>query len=105
MDDNIIDFGICLEPECNDDEENKMPSVVDMAKNLFESGVDIAGGVLMGEGLVVDHETQQLRLSICNSCEFLEQASQRCIQCGCFMNAKTHFKKVSCPINKWGEGE
>jgi hypothetical protein len=96
-------FGICLEPECN--EEQDMPPVVDMAKDLMVNAANAARGVLMGEGLLVSHEVQQLRLSICNSCEFLDQASQRCIQCGCFMNAKTHFKKVSCPINKWGEGE
>jgi formamidopyrimidine-DNA glycosylase len=72
-----------------------------MAKNLADNMKDILGGVIHGKGVMVAEETYHRRMSICNSCEFFRQEDKRCTQCGCFMEAKTRFKKTYCPVHKW----
>ena len=43
------------------------------------------------------------RMSICNGCEMLIQATKTCKDCGCFMSAKTKLPNASCPLNKWDQ--
>lgn len=95
-------FGICLEPTCHDSEPPKeMPSTLDMAKNLFQTVKDIAGGVANGEGLRVDEDTYEARLRMCLECDRFDKESTRCSECGCYMKVKCMFKKTYCPIDKW----
>lgn len=95
-------FGICLEPKCGDEEPSKeLPSLTDMAKGFLGSFKDIVGGVVQGEGLIVPEHVYAHRMSLCNTCEFFRHEDKRCTQCGCFMEAKTRFKKTYCPIHKW----
>lgn len=95
-------FGVCLEPHCADKEPPKeLPSVGDMAKGLLSSAKDIVSGVVHGEGLLVSEEVYTTRMSICSTCEFFRLEDKRCTQCGCFMEAKTRFKKTYCPVHKW----
>lgn len=95
-------FGVCLEPKCNDEEPSKeLPSFTDMAKSLLGSAKDIFTGVAHGEGVMVSEDVYLQRMSICNTCEFFRQEDKRCTQCGCFMEAKTRFKKTFCPVHKW----
>jgi hypothetical protein len=96
-------FGICLEPKCNDEEPSKeLPSFTDMAKGLLGSAKDIVTGAVQGEGVMVTEEIYTERMSICDTCEFFRKEDKRCAQCGCFMEAKTRFKKTFCPVGKWG---
>jgi hypothetical protein len=39
------------------------------------------------------------RLSICNSCEFMFE--NRCLKCGCFLQAKARLATSRCPEGKW----
>lgn len=94
-------FGVCLQENCEEDSQPELPSSTDMAKNLLSSGKDILSGVLSGDGLMVEESVQKNRLDICSTCEFFIKESVRCTKCGCFMNTKTMFKKVSCPVGKW----
>lgn len=97
-------FGVCLEPKCDDDKtttEQSLPSVGIMINNLAGSMKDIFGGVLHGEGVTVTEEVYNTRMNICRGCEFFIQDTKRCSQCGCFMEAKTRFKKTYCPVHKW----
>lgn len=95
-------FGVCLEPKCGDEEQPKeLPSFTDMARGLLGSAKDIVGGVVHGEGLLVTEEIYTERMSMCNTCEFFRKEDKRCTQCGCFMEAKTRFKKTFCPVGKW----
>lgn len=95
-------FGVCTEPECNDDEStNTLPSFTDMAKGFLDSAKDVVSGVVHGEGVMVTEDVYTQRISICNGCEFFRHEDKRCTQCGCFMEAKTRFKKTYCPVHKW----
>jgi len=96
-------FGVCLEPKCNDNEPPKdLPSLKDMAKGFIGSAKDVLVGAMQGEDILVTDEVYNTRMSICNGCEFFRKEDKRCSQCGCFMEAKTRFKKTYCPVNKWG---
>jgi len=92
-------FGVCLKDEC--EEDPALPSTVDMAKNLIESGKQILQGIVSGEGVMVDDAVKLARLDTCHACEFFIHDSQRCSKCGCFMKTKAAFNKVTCPIGKW----
>lgn len=96
-------FGVCLEPKCNDEEPPKnLPSFSEMAKGLVGSAKDIATGAIRGDGVMVTEEVYKTRMDICIQCPSFRQQDKRCMQCGCFMEAKTRFKKTYCPIGKWG---
>jgi hypothetical protein len=94
-------FGVCLEPECNEEQQPELPSFTDMAKGLLGSVTDILGGALQGEGVLVEENVYLNRLNICKGCEFFRHEDARCSKCGCFMEAKTRFVKTTCPIQKW----
>lgn len=96
-------FGVCLEPKCTDDIPPELPSFADMAKNLFGSAKDIVAGAVRGEGILVEEQVYIDRMNICNNCEFFKRDEKRCTKCGCFMEAKSRFKKTYCPIHKWEE--
>ena len=49
----------------------------------------------------VDKDQQQLRINICNSCEFYRTSISQCIKCGCYMPAKTWLAEQECPEGKW----
>jgi hypothetical protein len=94
-------FGVCLEPKCNDEVQPDLPSLKDMAKGFISSAKDVLVGAIQGEDILVTDEVYNTRMSICNGCEFFRKEDKRCSQCGCFMEAKTRFKKTFCPIHKW----
>jgi hypothetical protein len=41
------------------------------------------------------------RYAICRTCEKFNSKTKICMQCGCFMPAKTKLKSVVCPLSKW----
>lgn len=95
-------YDICLEPKCNDEEPPKeMPSMYQMAKNFIGSAKDIVGGAMAGDGVVVTEEIFNERMKICSGCPMFEIEQKRCRECGCFMEAKSMFKKTYCPLHKW----
>lgn len=99
-------FGVCLEPTCNDEEPPKeLPSLTNMAKGFLGSAKDVLSGAIQGDGVLVTEEVYTTRISLCNSCEFFRIEDRRCTQCGCFMEAKTRFKKTYCPVHKWNAVE
>lgn len=99
-------FGICLEPTCEDETPPKeLPALTDMAKGFLGSAKDVISGVVQGDGVLVTDVVYEQRMAICNTCEFFRQEDKRCTQCGCFMEAKTKFKKTYCPVKKWGVAE
>lgn len=94
-------FGICLEPNCEDDGDNNFPSNYQMAKNLLGSAKDIIAGAIHGEGILVQEAIFNERMDICATCPKFVHESARCMECGCFMNKKAMFKKTECPLNLW----
>jgi Family of unknown function (DUF6171) len=89
---------ICPEDEkCA--EEFKLPSMMEMAKNLMSDGVKIVGNAFSGNKTVVSDDVRESRWSICLECPMLQ--NNRCTQCGCFMKVKTALQTSKCPIDKW----
>lgn len=54
---------------------------------------------MIGQNLL-DKEERQLRINICESCEFLTKLKV-CSKCNCFMPVKTWLKTKKCPAGKW----
>lgn len=81
--------------------EPKMPSLWQQAKNLTKSVVEHA----KTGGQNVTPEEKQARLDLCNNCEFYDKEKSRCKKCGCFMLVKTGWSSASCPIGLWGHGK
>lgn len=98
----MSDDMICLAPKCDDAEPtHEMPSTYKMLKGFIKSGKDIVGGILTGDGLLVEEETFNNRLRVCEECPKFVKETSRCTECGCFMRAKAMFKKTYCPLHKW----
>lgn len=52
-------------------------------------------------GKTVSRDVREERLSICKLCP--QYDGTRCIQCGCFIAAKTWMEHEKCPAAKWPE--
>lgn len=98
QDNNIIDVQVCPEDEpCVDGVD--MPTVGEMAKNLFRDGSNIVKNALSGNKTMADDATREHRWSICQACPMLQ--NDRCTKCGCFMKIKVAFASTKCPLEKW----
>ena len=49
----------------------------------------------------LNEEQQNLRLSICNSCENKIELTNTCGKCMCYLPWKVRMAPASCPENKW----
>jgi len=88
---------ICPQEDCVPTED--MPSVVQMAKNLFNDGTKIVDNAVKGNKTLVEADVRTHRWSICMSCPKLK--NDRCVECGCFMKVKVAFVTSKCPIDNW----
>jgi hypothetical protein len=71
------------------------PSYWTMAQTVTASAVQfVANGAK-----TVSREVREERLSICKMCP--QYDGTRCIQCGCFIAAKTWAPHEKCPAGKW----
>lgn len=50
---------------------------------------------------LIDMDSFQERIKVCDTCENLVKMTFSCKKCGCFMKIKARFKKSTCPIGKW----
>ena len=69
----------------------------------------MAGGLINAgrQALVngkVDSQSREERMETCRQCPAFIEASKRCSECGCFMEAKTWIAgnpDMLCPLKKW----
>lgn len=79
------------------------------AKKVVASPQKMAGGLLKTAGQAlrfgkVDADVREERYDTCKQCPAFIEASKRCSECGCFMEAKTWVggdPKILCPLKKW----
>jgi len=74
-----------------------MPGVIQQARNFAGS---VAGFVADGMAIATK-EQQAERLSICQGCDQLDEASGRCFKCGCQTMLKRKARAEQCPLGKW----
>jgi len=46
-------------------------------------------------------EKAKERLEICEKCDSYNHTTTQCLECFCFMSAKTLWPFADCPLNKW----
>lgn len=89
-----------IREELQNEKIDHFPSLFQQARNLAKqawlSGIDAA----KGKPILASAEKAAARLQICQTCDMYKD--KRCIQCGCFMEAKSHVESSNCPLNRWG---
>jgi hypothetical protein len=80
---------------------NEFPSLLQQARNLAKEVVETAKRTHKKLPIIVPEQVGKERLSLCDSCEFLNHEKYRCTKCGCFMKTKTQFAGAKCPVDKW----
>lgn len=79
------------------EEEFKLPSRLEMAKNLVQAAKEaVQNGLDVRSG----DEVQKI-MEICILCPKYIESGPRCGFCGCFLKAKTQLKSWHCPLKKW----
>lgn len=80
--------------------------------SLFEQGAKVAKGmanliaktsnaIAHGEKIMSPAEIAHRRINICEKCPSLDKDLGRCLECGCFVKAKTRVNFEECPLGKW----
>jgi hypothetical protein len=82
--------------------KNDMPSAAQQAINLAGSLGRAASTMVKGGNVKSKIDTIVERLSICKSCEFMNE-QERCSKCGCQLFAKVTLATEKCPEGKWLE--
>jgi len=100
--------GICLEgAKCSDDSEDlelpKLPPISKQIKGVFKDSLSSFRKLVKGKRAVVSDEQASERMDICLDCPKLTNKGNRprCIECGCYMDLKTHLVVAICPLDKW----
>ena len=79
------------------------------ATKVKASAGQMAGGLLKTAGQAlkfgrVDADVREERYDTCKNCPAFVEATKRCSECGCFMEAKTWVggnPDTLCPLQKW----
>jgi hypothetical protein len=74
---------------------------IDSMKARLEEVEQVMTDKAIESGLMVDAETSGKRLTICQACPRLFQPTGTCLECGCFVKAKTKLGSARCPLGKW----
>jgi hypothetical protein len=61
--------------------------------------MDIIHIILDDDAVMTTTEEKTLRISTCNSCEFLNV--DVCSQCRCLVDVRASYKDAHCPLGKW----
>ena len=78
----------------------KMPSKMQMFKNLAMTFYDVAYSVLAyDKGVLASQEVVEARLAECEKCPYRKQ--DRCTLCGCVLRYKAGIEAATCPDNRW----
>lgn len=75
----------------------KMPSLLQMAKNLTKTAVDFAQDGFKR----VDEKVYKERIEVCNNNVCGKFLNGRCAHCGCYMHLKAWISVSKCPENLW----
>ena len=81
-------------------EDKKLPSKLQMAKNVVKSAVKNVKSIIDGNDLRVSDFDFDIRMEICYGCELFVEG-ERCSECGCFLSVKAKLYAEECPLSKW----
>lgn len=72
------------------------PGIMQKAKNVFKTTVDVARSE---KPVLIDVAIKENRLAICLACDYYKRG--HCTQCGCDLGIKTSLSAAHCPKRKW----
>ena len=82
-------------------DKEQFPSIGEQSKGLVDLLKKTISDSMEGNPILVDEFERDRRLDICRACDSFQAKSQRCKECGCYMNHKTQFHAAECPLKKW----
>ena len=77
----------------------EFPNIFGLAKNLLETGKDVAKHKKKTGRVKASEELQAKRLATCKACNYY--IGNRCKKCGCRLTAKIDLEAAKCPLKKW----
>lgn len=90
-------FASTVQSKENDIHAGLFKMAFSLAKEVVKSGV----ALVKGEAVVSGKVEVARRLTVCLGCEHFIEVSQRCDQCGCFIEYKKLLATADCPLGKW----
>lgn len=75
------------------------PGLLRTAANAVAAAKRVVGAVVSGQPVEVPQATVAHRLATCRACPRL--SGSRCLECGCFVEAKALLATEDCPLGKW----
>ncbi len=78
---------------------NNMPSTVQQINNAAKAATRVIQQAASGQPIRVSMQKYIDRMSVCNTCEYLNNF--RCAKCGCQLMAKAMLETEKCPVGKW----
>ena len=94
------------------EKERKLPPASQMVRDIATTHWKSLKSWIRGSQVIAPQEVAERRWKICLECPHLlydevnpdtDKKDGRCVECGCFMNVKTHYATAECPIGKWGK--
>lgn len=82
-------------------EEKELPSVSKQLASLTKTAFDVIKNYTQNGELIAPNHVKDARLQICSTCQWYDEASNRCLDCGCYLSNKVRFSASSCPLGFW----
>lgn len=73
-----------------------LPSLKNMVVSLSSAIKEIAT-----DGQLAPNELAQSRIANCEQCDYFLPKARRCVDCGCYLDAKTKILSAKCPRGYW----
>lgn len=74
---------------------------IKITKNASSFAAKLPSELVSGKKIISPAELSAERLNICKNCQSLDKKYIRCLECGCFLLAKTKISFEECPLGKW----
>lgn len=75
------------------------PGVLRTAANAVAAAGRVVGAAVSGQPVGVSMDVRAQRMAICHACDRF--SGNRCLECGCFVEAKAMLATEDCPLDRW----
>jgi hypothetical protein len=75
----------------------KIPNIL----TFFKAMLRAAWWKLRGRPVLVPSEVQEVRIGKCEGCIWFDPHARQCLDCSCFVDAKTWLASEECHRGRW----
>ena len=77
------------------------PGILRTAANAVAAAGRVVGAAVSGQRVGVSMDERSHRMAVCHACPRF--SGNRCLECGCFVEAKAMLATEDCPLDRWAE--